>query len=204
MIWLIYLSHEVTNTFVARERSSSLADLFQVLMSIEQPKIHKRLPVRIDQVRERNGSMLRLVTLACAGGFIDVAKILISNGANVNLGQSSPLMEASQEGHTELVQYLIQMGADVNQRTLAGDTGESTQEILLSFIHVTLALAYACESGHTEVAEVLLNAGAQVDQAENEGRTPLMKAVRAGHTCTVRYLIGKGRARTREAHSKRD
>lgn len=55
-----------------------------------------------------------------------------------------------------------------------------------------LALGYACESGHTEVAEILINAGAPVDQPENEGRTPLMKAARAGHTCTVRYLIGKG------------
>ncbi|CAF4616810.1 unnamed protein product, partial [Rotaria sp. Silwood2] len=115
------------------------------------------------------------LTLACAGGFLDVAKILLSNGANVNLGQSTPLMEASQEGHVELVQYLIQNGADVNQTTPAGET----------------ALAYAWESGHSEVAEILLNSGAHIDQAENEGRTPLMKAARAGHICTVRYLISK-------------
>jgi ankyrin repeat domain-containing protein 17 len=54
-------------------------------------------------------------------------------------------------------------------------------------------LGYACESGHTEVAEILLKSGAHTDDAENEGRTPLMKASRAGHTCTVRYLISKGR-----------
>ncbi len=54
---------------------------------------------------------------------MDVAKILISNGATVNLGQSTPLMEASQEGHVELVQYLIQNNSDVNQTTPAGETG---------------------------------------------------------------------------------
>ncbi len=54
-------------------------------------------------------------------------------------------------------------------------------------------MGYACESGHTEVAEILINAGAHIDDAENEGRTPLMKASRAGHTCTVRYLISKGK-----------
>jgi len=54
-------------------------------------------------------------------------------------------------------------------------------------------LGYACEGGHTEVAEILLNSGAHIDNAENEGRTPLMKASRAGHTCTVRYLISKGK-----------
>ncbi len=53
-------------------------------------------------------------------------------------------------------------------------------------------MGYACESGYTEFAEILLNAGAHIDQSENEGRTPLMKASRAGHKCTVRYLIGKG------------
>ncbi|UJR25974.1 hypothetical protein I4U23_007322 [Adineta vaga] len=116
------------------------------------------------------------LTLACAGGFLDVVKILLVNGANINLGQSTPLMEASQEGHIELVPFLIENGANVNQTTRVGDT----------------ALGYACESGHTEVAEILLNAGAHIDDAENEGRTPLMKAARAGHICTVRYLISKG------------
>ena len=172
-------------------------------MSIEQRKIHKRLPVCIDGLRGGNDRFLVLVTLACAGGFIDVAKILLSNGGNVNLGQSSPLMEASQEGHNELVQYLIQMGADVNQRTLAGDTGRGQQATIFPSVIEILALAYACESGHTEVAEILLNTGAQVDQAENEGRTPLMKAARAGHTCTVRYLIGKGSSTGKETRDRR-
>jgi ankyrin repeat domain-containing protein 17 len=53
---------------------------------------------------------MNLVTLACAGGFLDVVKILLSNGANINLGQSTPLMEAAQEGHIELVQFLIENG----------------------------------------------------------------------------------------------
>ena len=53
-------------------------------------------------------------------------------------------------------------------------------------------MAYACESGHTEVAKILLNSGAHIDQAENEGRTPLMKVAKAGHTCTVRYFISNG------------
>ena len=55
-------------------------------------------------------------------------------------------------------------------------------------------MGYACESGHTEVAEILLKSGAHIDNAENEGRTPLMKAARAGHTCTVRYIISKGKS----------
>lgn len=43
------------------------------------------------------------LTLACCGGFLDVAEFLIKAGADLELGASTPLMEASQEGHLELV-----------------------------------------------------------------------------------------------------
>jgi hypothetical protein len=43
--------------------------------------------------------------LACCGGFTDVADFLIKAGADIELGASTPLMEAAQEGHLELVKY---------------------------------------------------------------------------------------------------
>lgn len=66
---------------------------------------------------------------------------------------------------------------------------------------IFLALSYACEGDHTEVAEILLNSGAHIDQTDNDGRTPLMKAVRAGHICTVQYLISKGADVNRSTNS---
>ncbi len=62
-------------------------------------------------------------------------------------------------------------------------------------------MSYACEGDHTEVAEILLNSGAHIDQTDNEGRTSLMKAVRAGHICTVQYLISKGADVNRSTNS---
>ena len=50
------------------------------------------------------------LTLACCGGFLEVGDFLIKAGANIEIGCSTPLMEASQEGHLELVKYLIQVG----------------------------------------------------------------------------------------------
>nr|XP_042905187.1 ankyrin repeat and KH domain-containing protein 1 isoform X1 [Parasteatoda tepidariorum] len=116
------------------------------------------------------------LTLACCGGFLDVADFLIKASADIELGASTPLMEAAQEGHIELVRYLITAGANVNATTATGDT----------------ALTYACENGHTDVADMLLQAHAKLEHESEGGRTPLMKAARAGHLCTVQFLISKG------------
>ena len=45
------------------------------------------------------------LTLACCGGFLEVADFLIKAGADIEAGASTPLMEASQEGHLELVRF---------------------------------------------------------------------------------------------------
>ena len=86
------------------------------------------------------------LTLACCGGFLEVADFLIKAGANLELGASTPLMEAAQEGHLELTKYLLESNASVNAQSGTGDT----------------ALTYACENGHTDVADLLLKFGAEL------------------------------------------
>ncbi|XP_031786075.1 ankyrin repeat and KH domain-containing protein mask isoform X6 [Nasonia vitripennis] len=115
------------------------------------------------------------LTLACCGGFLEVADFLIKAGADIELGASTPLMEAAQEGHLDLVRYLLETNANVHAQTQTGDT----------------ALTYACENGHTDVADLLLQFGADLEHESEGGRTPLMKACRAGHLCTVQFLISK-------------
>lgn len=84
--------------------------------------------------------------MACCGGFLEVADFLIKAGADIELGASTPLMEAAQEGHLDLVRYLLDASADVHAQTQTGDT----------------ALTYACENGHTDVADLLLQFGADL------------------------------------------
>jgi ankyrin repeat protein len=62
---------------------------------------------------------------AAAGGLLDIVKLLIEHGANVNLlslSLQSPLWEACNAGQTEVALYLISAGANVNSRNVGGYT----------------------------------------------------------------------------------
>lgn len=60
------------------------------------------------------------LTLACCGGFTEVADILLKGGADIELGASTPLMEAAQEGHLDLVKFLLENGSNVHAQTQTG------------------------------------------------------------------------------------
>lgn len=55
-------------------------------------------------------------------------------------------MEAAQEGHINIIRYLIEKKANVRAVTNTGDS----------------ALTYACAHGHTVIAEILLQHGAEL------------------------------------------
>ena len=46
---------------------------------------------------------------ACCGS-IDIVERLLAAGADIEAGMNRPLMEAAQEGHVDMVKFLIQKG----------------------------------------------------------------------------------------------
>ncbi|MEO5365574.1 MAG: ankyrin repeat domain-containing protein [Magnetococcus sp. WYHC-3] len=72
----------------------------------------------------------------------------------------TPLMWAAQEGHGEVVEYLIAKGANVNAQHLDGVGG---------------ALLYAIEGLHAPVVKILLDHGANPHATESAGQTMLVK-----------------------------
>jgi len=53
------------------------------------------------------------LAMACCCGFLEIADFLIKATADIELGNSTPLMKAAQKGHFELVHYLLDAKAKV-------------------------------------------------------------------------------------------
>ncbi len=62
---------------------------------------------------------------ASTGGYLDIVKILVKRGAQVNkatLTQSTPLRGASFHGHIDVMQFLLNNGADINIANCIGQS----------------------------------------------------------------------------------
>jgi ankyrin repeat protein len=93
---------------------------------------------------------------------------------------ASPIHEAAVAGDVELVEMLIENGADVDDRDVHGYT----------------PLLLAIQAGNTDIAKVLIAGGADVNaRAVNDGGedvTPLYLSIILGHGLTESLLRGHG------------
>jgi uncharacterized protein len=120
--------------------------------------------------------------LIVADGNMDLAKLLLSRGADPNKAidrdGDTALMRAAFR-RSAMVPILVAAGADVNAQNKSGAT----------------ALMRAAEADLADAARVLLDAGAQVDLRTQRGRTALIIAAMSGSVDTARLLVQRG-ART--------
>jgi ankyrin repeat protein len=109
-----------------------------------------------------------------------VAKLLIEHGAEINRTTTdgmSALWIASQNGHANVVELLIENNAELNaKRTTDNRT----------------ALWMAAQNGHTDVAKLLIENGADLDIKATDNSTALMPASQNGHTEIVKLLCEWG------------
>jgi ankyrin repeat protein len=108
---------------------------------------------------------------AAAQGNLERVNLLLQDNLNVNLriDETTALCIAASDGHHEMVQRLIEAGADVDKRSSEG------------YFNPLLSAAYA---GHLEVVRVLLEAGADVHVRVKDFLNPLEYAdlgKREGH-----------------------
>ena len=129
------------------------------------------------------GDGLTALHLAAQEGNLEIAKLLIGGGANVEaktrIGASTPLHLASAGAHTSVVLALINSGADPGAVTTA--TGATP-----------LHLAAKALNGEGAV-KALLERGVQANARDNSaGQTPLMFAAAYGRAASARVLLSHG------------
>ena len=107
-------------------------------------------------------------------------KMLLENNPDLlearNENEKTPLHFAAQSGIKEIVEFLIEKGADVNANNIANET----------------PLHYAAAMRHKEVVGLLIARGAILNSGTLDGSTPLHYAANFGNPETVRILIEKG------------
>lgn len=126
--------------------------------------------------------------LAAAVNRIRTAKHLLSiDGIDIQRPTEwnySPLHIACRQGHTEMVQLLLDHGADIHAKEFRGKT----------------PLFIAAENNLPDMLQQLLACGAKLDAANFKGETPLHAACTMGHTKIVEILLEAGADPRAESH----
>jgi len=144
----------------------------------------------------------------------DVKKVLDS-GIGINScdepGRETALMVAAGGGNLEVVTFLVESGANINQKSGEGSTaimpailkehGKVLQYLLSKGAQINYQttsgfkfspLQLACQLGHTDMARNMIEAGANVNSVAGDGSTPLISAIFKGHIDVVKLLLENG------------
>ena len=179
-------------------------------------------PVSIEKPHTGWPANLSLMYWAAWGGFPEVARLLIDNGASVHHelpikgnGErgNTTLHEAAapgrwggddahrNEGKREVARMLIEDGAVYDVYAAAG-LNDATRVLDLlatdpatareSGVYGMTPLHWACRAGSVACAKLLLDHGAEVDARNKARRTPLQLAAESGQSESVKLLARAG------------
>jgi ankyrin repeat protein len=133
------------------------------------------------EIAARRVSGTTALMSAVGGNHIEIVKLLLSSGADVNASTPSgttALLLAAPKGNAALVKLLLDHGAQVNARNERGFT--------------PLMQAGASDSKNVEVVRLLIAARADVKAKTTDGETVLAWASKLGQTAIVKALKEAG------------
>ncbi|CAL8345666.1 unnamed protein product [Merluccius merluccius] len=137
-----------------------------------------RRGARVNSATLTNSTPLRA---ACFDGHLDIVRYLVAeHRADVEVANRhghTCLMISCYKGHRDIARFLLDRGADVNRRSVKGNT----------------ALHDCAESGSLDIMKMLLRCEARMER-DGYGMTPLLAASVTGHTNIVEYLAHQPRS----------
>jgi len=132
-----------------------------------------------------NNDFQEVKRLVEAGADVNVQKsdtsLVEEEGADVNVqkihkNRATPLFIAVLKKNLKIVKFLVENGADINKKTVSGNT------ILM------VAIAFR----DLEIVKFLLEKGADISEKSNNRNTPLHLAAKWGNFGIVKFLVEKG------------
>ncbi|OHE95305.1 hypothetical protein CORC01_09450 [Colletotrichum orchidophilum] len=117
------------------------------------------------------------LTAAAYDGTLDIIRLLLDRGADIDAPNGWAIQAAAAEGHYDVVKELLDRGADVNDLTTNENFPQGT------------ALQVACESGKVEIVTLLLERGANPDLGTGEETCPLIAAALKGEQAILELLV---------------
>ena len=149
--------------------------------------------------------------LAVKNNNIKMVKLLIKEGADVNMSEVTPLHYAVEDNNIKIVKFLIKEGANINaiarhirdtplHRAVGSNKIEVVKLLIEEGANVNIAdirgitpLLYAVYNDNgTEISELLINSGANVNSVDEDWWTPLRLAVKYDNTEMIELLVGAG------------
>lgn len=152
--------------------------------------------------------------VAAIHGQVGVIDHLLEAGASIedrrDCHEQAPLSHACENGHFQMVNWLLDHGADIETKdyrnrtplSFAAEGGHATvvKELLdrgakledTDYKWGRAPISWAAVNGHTSVVQQLLNAGAYIESGNGLHPTPLIWAARYGQTATVTILLDEG------------
>ncbi|MDR3055492.1 MAG: ankyrin repeat domain-containing protein [Zoogloeaceae bacterium] len=124
------------------------------------------------KINARNMHGDSALRLAAYAGRLVIVQRLVEAGAQIEMEGWTPLIYAAFNGHTEVVEYLLAQGANLNAVSESGMT----------------ALMAAARGGYTDLAKRLVTLGADINLKDSNGRTALDWATRTRNTTIADFL----------------
>ena len=199
--WFQNISHKEINNYFIKNQKFNFNIRFIILQN-EQFDLKKL---------DNNNDLL---LISCEYGYLEIIKLLLKNGANVNEKDKyntglTLLMKASIYGHLEIVKLLIQNYANINEKNVDGWSSLMVVSMygklkIANFLLQNCAdinqrdnngltsLMYASIHKNFEIVKLLVENGANINIKDNNGYTALLHACLFDNIETVKLLIENG------------
>lgn len=183
--WTLSFQQVVVDAILAgKVIHSSNASVFSILMFVTRANNAEALKKLIEgsniNLDEQDNDGYSAAMIAAAAGHVEVFKLLLHAGANINLqnkhGETAISISELNQNSDELEKVMLEYAVEEGRNNTTGIN----------------ALHCAAKRGDQDLVHTLINKGYEVNATDSDGYTSLMLAAKGGHGQVCELLISNG------------